>query len=135
MYYNTQETYQTPSYDKQKKITQYLILSDFLSIFLILTFKCITMKKRTSRETTFTTLNEVPKDPSQRAIKRLFPTRKSLRKSLAPTYYPVVHHIYYDGHNFRVRVRINGKTTSINTPDKTKAIKLRDRLLRKKARA
>ena len=75
--------------------------------------------------------NEVPKDPSQRPIMKLFPQRKSLRKSLAPTYYPVDHHIYYDGNSFRVRVRVDGKTTSINTPDKVKAVKLRDKLLKK----
>jgi hypothetical protein len=74
----------------------------------------------------FKTLNEVPKDPAQRAIKRLFPTRKSLRKSLAPSYYPVDHHVYYDGHSFRARVRIEGKTFSWNTPDKAKALKYRD---------
>jgi len=79
----------------------------------------------------FKTLKEVPKDLSQRAIKRLFPTRKTLRKSLAPTYYPVTDHIYYDGHSFRVRVRINGITLSWNTPDKLKAIARRDRLLAK----
>lgn len=71
-------------------------------------------------------LKEVPKDPTQRAIKRLFPTRKSLRKSLAPSYYPVAHNIYYDGHSFRTRVRIEGKTFSWNTPDKAKALKYRD---------
>ena len=79
--------------------------------------------------------NEVPKDPSQREIMKLYPHRKSLRKSLAPTYYPVEHHIYYDGNSFRVRVRIESKTVSWNTPDKNKAIKFRDRLLRKKARS
>jgi hypothetical protein len=71
-------------------------------------------------------LKEVPKDPNQRAIKRLFPTRKSLRKSLAPTYYPVAPHIYYDGHSFRVRVRTEGHTNSWNTPDKEKALQYRD---------
>ena len=78
--------------------------------------------------------NEVPKDPSQREIMKLYPTRRALRKSLAPTYYPVEHHIYYDGFSFRVRVRIESKTVSWNTPDKNKAIKYRDRLLKKKAR-
>ena len=78
---------------------------------------------------------EVPKDPSQRAIMKLYPHRKSLRKSLATSYYPVEHHIYYDGFSFRVRVRVEGKTFSWNTPDKNKAIKFRDRLLKKKARA
>ncbi len=77
---------------------------------------------------------EVPKDPSQRAIMKLYPTRKSLRKSLAPTYYPVAHHIYYDGNSFRVRVRLDGKTITLNTPDKNKAIKFRDRLLKKAGR-
>jgi len=79
-------------------------------------------------------LKEVPKDPSQRAIMKLYPTRKSLRKSLAPTYYPVAHHIYYDGASFRVRVRLDGKTITLNTPDKNKAIKFRDRLLKKAGR-
>jgi hypothetical protein len=74
----------------------------------------------------FKALKEVPKDPNQRAIKRLFPQRKALRKSLAPTYYPVAHHIYYDGTSFRVRVRTEGHTTSWNTPDKRKALKYRD---------
>ena len=74
---------------------------------------------------------EVPKDPSQRAIMKLYPRRKSLRKSLAPTYYPVDHHIYYDGNTFRVRVRVDGKTVSLNTPDKIKAVKFRNRLLKK----
>jgi len=78
--------------------------------------------------------NEVPKDPSQRAIMKLYPTRKSLRKSLAPTYYPVDHHVYYDGSSFRVRVRLDGKTITLNTPDKNKAIKFRDRLLKKAGR-
>jgi hypothetical protein len=84
------------------------------------------MSKTKKRNTTPKVLKEVPKDPNQRAIKRLFPTRKSLRKSLAPTYYPVTHHIYYDGHSFRVRVRIEGKTESWNTSDKVKALKYRD---------
>jgi hypothetical protein len=77
---------------------------------------------------------EVPKDPSQRVIMRLYPKRRSLRKSLAPTYYPVDSHIYYDGHSFRVRVKVDGKTHSWNTPDKNKAIKYRDRLLKKTGR-
>lgn len=77
-------------------------------------------------------LKEVPKDPNQRKIKRLFPTRKALRKSLAPSYYPVTDHIYYDGSSFRVRVRIEGKTTSVSTSDKTKAIEYRDYLLLQK---
>ena len=77
---------------------------------------------------------EVPKDPSQRAIMNLYPKRKSLRKSLAPTYYPIDNHIYYDGFSFRVRVRLNGKTITLNTPDKNKAIKFRDRLLKKAGR-
>lgn len=79
-------------------------------------------------------LNEVPKDPSQRAIMKLYPHRKSLRKSLAPTYYPVDHHVYYDGSSFRVRVRLDGKTQTLNTPDKNKAIKFRDKLLKKAGR-
>jgi len=84
------------------------------------------MTNTTKRRTTPKVLKEVPKDPNQRAIKRLFPTRKSLRKSLAPTYYPVANHIYYDGHSFRVRVRTEGKTNSWNTPDKEKALQYRD---------
>lgn len=75
--------------------------------------------------------NEVPKDPSQRPIMKLYPKRRSLRKSLAPTYYPVDHHIYYDGSSFRVRVRVDGKTISWNTPDKNKAVKFRDRQLKR----
>jgi hypothetical protein len=84
------------------------------------------MKTSTKRRTTSKVLKEVPKDPNQRAIKSLFPTRKALRKSLAPTYYPVDHHIYYDGCSFRVRVRTAGKTLSWNTPDKAQAIEYRD---------
>jgi len=77
---------------------------------------------------------EVPKDPSQRPIMKLYPKRRSLRKSLAPTYYPVDHHIYYDGNSFRVRVRVDGKTISWNTPDKNKAVKFRDRQLKRVGR-
>lgn len=88
------------------------------------------MKK--TKETKTTTVKKVPKDPSQRPIMELYPTRRSLRKSLAPTYYPVEHHIYYDGFSFRVRVRVDGKTISKNITDKIKAIKFRDRLLKKK---
>jgi len=76
---------------------------------------------------------KVPKDPSQRPIMKLYPKRTSLRKSLAPSYYPVEHHIYYDGNSFRVRVRVDGKTISRSMTDKNKAVKLRDRLLKKKA--
>ena len=79
------------------------------------------------------TKKEVPKDPSQRQIMKLYPTRRALRKSLAPSYYPVDHHIYYDGNSFRVRVRVDGKTVSRNLTDKNKAIRLRDRLLKKRA--
>jgi len=79
-----------------------------------------------------TKTKKVPKDPSQRLIMNLYPKRKSLRKSLAQTYYPIEHHIYYDGTAFRVRVRVDGKTISKNLTDKNKAIKLRDRLLKKK---
>lgn len=78
---------------------------------------------------------QVPKDPSQRLIMQLYPKRKSLRKSLAPTYYPIEHHMYYDGNSFRVRVRVNGKTISRNITDKNKAIRFRDRLLKKVGRA
>ena len=77
---------------------------------------------------------ELPKDPSQRPIMKLYPKRRSLRKSLAPTYYPVDHHIYYDGNSFRVRVRVDGKTISWNTPDKNKAVKFRDRQLKRVGR-
>lgn len=84
------------------------------------------MTTTTKRRTTRKVLTEVPKDPNQRAIKRLFPTRKSLRKSLAPTYYPVDKNVYYDGHSFRVRVRRDGKTYSWNTSDKTKALEFRE---------
>jgi len=77
---------------------------------------------------------EVPKNPDQRKIMRLYPQRVNLRKSLAPTYYPVEHHIYYDGASFRVRVRVDGKTISLNTPDKNKAVKFRDRQLKKAGR-
>ena len=76
-------------------------------------------------------MDEVPKNPNQRKIMRLYPQRVNLRKSLAPTYYPVDHHIYYDGSSFRVRVRVDGKTISVNTPDKIKAVKVRNRLLKK----
>ena len=79
-------------------------------------------------------LEEVPKNPDQRKIMRLYPHRVNLRKSLAPTYYPVDHHIYYDGFSFRVRVRVDGKTISLNTPDKIKAVKFRNRLLKKQGR-
>jgi hypothetical protein len=75
---------------------------------------------------------EVPKDPSQRKIMELFPRRVALRKSLAPSYYPIQHHIYYDGSSFRVRVRLDGKTISMNISDKRKAIQQRDLLLSKK---
>jgi len=84
------------------------------------------MTKTKKRHTTPKVLTEVPKDPNQRAIKRLFPTRKSLRKSLAPTYYPVDRNVYYDGHSFRVRVRREGVTYSWNTPDKKKALQYRE---------
>jgi len=86
------------------------------------------MKSVTKRRTT----RKVPKDPNQRNIPELFPPRVNLRKSLAPTYYPVAHHIYYDGHSFRVRVRKEGNTTSWNTPNKKEAIEYRDYLLAKK---
>jgi len=86
----------------------------------------MTKKTKNRKRTTVKVLKEVPKDPTQRAIKRLFPTRKTLRKSLAPTYYPVASHIYYDGHSFRVRVRTEGHTNSWNTPDKDKAFEYRD---------
>lgn len=102
----------------------YLVFSKILCIIYlraIYNLKFLHMTKKT-----YKTLKEVPKDLSQRKIKQLFPTRKTLRKSLAPTYYPVAKNIYYDGHSFRVRVRIEGETQSWNTPDKIKAIKYRD---------
>ena len=77
---------------------------------------------------------EVPKNPDQRKIMRLYPHRVNLRKSLATTYYPIDHHIYYDGNSFRVRVRVDGKTISLNTPDRNKAEKFRNRLLKKAGR-
>ena len=92
------------------------------------------MKASNKRRTTPKVLKEVPKDPNQRAIKSLFPTRKSLRKSLAKTYYPVTDHIYYDGSSFRVRVRIDGHTESWNTGDKEKALQYRDYQLLAKAK-
>jgi hypothetical protein len=73
---------------------------------------------------------EVPKDPNQRPIMQLFPKRKALRKSLAPTYYPIDDHIYYTGYSFRVRVRVDGETISLNTPNKKKALKFRDKTLK-----
>jgi len=86
---------------------------------------------KTSKKTRRMTkaLKEVPKDPNQRNIPALFPKRKALRKSLAPTYIPVAHHVYYDGFSFRVRVRTEGKTTSWNVSDKKKALEYRDFLL------
>lgn len=91
--------------------------------------------KTSKRRTTSKVLKEVPKDPNQRAIKRLFPTRKALRKSLAPTYYPIDKNIYYDGSSFRVRVRVAGETQSWNTPSKKKALKYRDYQLLAKEKA
>lgn len=75
---------------------------------------------------------EVPKDPNQRNIPLLYPKRKALRKSLAPSYIPIAHHVYYDGSSFRVRVRTEGKTDSWNTQDKKKALEYRDYLLLKR---
>ena len=72
---------------------------------------------------------KVPKDPNQRNIPLLFPKRKALRKSLAPSYIPIAHHVYYDGSSFRVRVRTEGKTSSWNTQDKKKALEYRDYLM------
>ena len=80
------------------------------------------------------TLNrEVPKNPAQRRIMDLYPQRKALRKSLAPSYYPIKHHIYYDGSSFRVRVMLNGVKISLNLMDKIEAIRQRDLLLSKKS--
>lgn len=78
------------------------------------------MHKSKSRTT------KVPKDPNQRNIPELFPPRKALRKSLAPSYIPIAHHVYYDGHSFRVRVRTEGMTNSWNTPNKKEALEYRD---------
>jgi len=78
---------------------------------------------------TMVTSLKVPKDPSQRRIMELYPQRKALRKSLAPSYYPIKDHIYYDGSSFRVRVMIEGKRISFNVTDKLTAIELRDELL------
>jgi len=80
------------------------------------------------------TKRKVPKDPSQRDIPNLFPSRINLRKSLANTYYPVEHHIYYNGFSFRVRVQVKGKTESLSTHDKEKAIKFRNRKLKQAKR-
>lgn len=77
-------------------------------------------------------LKEVPKDPNQRNIPALYPRRKALRKSLAPTYIPIAHHVYYDGSSFRVRVRVDGKTNSWNVQDKKKALEYRDYLITKR---
>jgi hypothetical protein len=56
---------------------------------LLLTKSNTHMTTKTSkRRTTSKVLKEVPKDPNQRAIKSLFPTRKVLRKSLALPYQP-----------------------------------------------
>lgn len=82
------------------------------------------------RKRSYKTLRSVPKDPSQKKVHLLFPTRKALRKSLAPSYYPITDNIYYDGSSFRVRVMVDGKTKSWNTPDKNKALKFRDRQLK-----
>lgn len=95
----------------------------------------MTKKTKNRKRTTVKVLKEVPKDPNQRNIPALFPRRKALRKSLAPTYYPVDKNIYYDGSSFRVRVRVAGETQSWNTSDKAKALKYRDYQLRAKAKA
>jgi len=76
---------------------------------------------------------KVPKDPNQRNIPKLFPPRKAFRKSLAPSYIPIAHHVYYDGHSFRVRVRIEGKTDSWNTQNKREALEYRDFLILKRS--
>jgi hypothetical protein len=93
------------------------------------------MTKSTKKTTKAKVLKEVPKDPNQKSIKSMFPTRKNLRKSLATTYYPVCSHVYYDGHSFRVRVRTAGHTNSWNTPNKKEAIEYRDYQLLAKAKA
>jgi len=74
---------------------------------------------------------EVPKNPDQRDIMSLYPQRVALRKSLAPSYYPIKHHIYFDGNSFRVRVMRNGEKISLNIMDKKEAIRQRDLLLNK----
>ena len=86
------------------------------------------MKPRMTRRK----VRKVPKDPNQRNIPLLFPPRKALRKSLAPSYIPITHHVYYDGSSFRVRVRIDGCTYSWNSQDKKKALEYRDYLLAQK---
>jgi hypothetical protein len=58
-------------------------------------------------------------------------TSKSPRRSLSLSYIPIDHHVYYDGHSFRVRVTSEGNTVSQSTQDKKKALKYRDRLLSK----
>lgn len=87
------------------------------------------MSKRSKKRA----FREVPKDPNQRNIPLLFPPRKALRKSLAPSYIPIASHVYYDGSSFRVRVRTEGKTTSWNTQDKRKALEYRDYLILKRS--
>jgi hypothetical protein len=86
------------------------------------------MSKSNKHRTTL----KVPKDPNQRNIPLLFPPRKALRKSLAPSYIPIAHHVYYDGSSFRVRVRTEGKTDSWNTPNKKEAMEYRDYLILKR---
>ena len=86
--------------------------------------------------TTLTKRRPTPKglkDPNQKLIRNLFPKRKTLRKSLALTYIPITHNVYYDGHSFRVRVASEGYTTSWNTSDKAKAVEYRDYLLAQRA--
>jgi hypothetical protein len=75
------------------------------------------------------------KDPDQPNLRKAFPKRKSLRKSLAPTYIPITRNVYYDGHSFRVRVASEGNTTSWNTSDKAKAIEYREFLKTQRAKA
>jgi len=77
------------------------------------------------------TTMKVPKDPNQRRIMELYPRRTALRKSLAPSYYPIKNHIYYDGNSFRVRVVVGGQRISVNMTDKIQAVELRDYLLNK----
>jgi hypothetical protein len=110
---------------QQKNLILKIWNSKIFYVSFIINLIINVMAKFTRHRTTL----EVPKDPNQRNIPMLFPPRKALRKSLAPSYVPIAHHVYYDGSSFRVRVRIEGKTDSWNTQDKKKALEYRDYLL------